>query len=95
MFTSNPFAELSASIPPAVMQTYVVVMVLLVVGGTLFDIMHKKSARYFFDNWRNSKNKAKRQVGGGEMVSVAVQTAVVDVMTSGNSATRGAELPIS
>ena len=37
MFTSNPFAELSASVPPAVMQTYVVVMALLVVAGTLFD----------------------------------------------------------
>jgi hypothetical protein len=65
------------------MQTYVVVMALLVVGGTLFDIIHKKSARYFFDNWRNSKNKAKQQVGGGEMVSVAVKTAVVDVALSG------------
>jgi len=83
MFTSNPFAELSASVPPTVMQTYVVVMALLVAGGTLIDIMHKKSARYFFDNWRNSKNKAKQQVGGGEMVAIAVQTAVVDVMTSG------------
>jgi hypothetical protein len=83
MITSNPFAELSASVPPTVMQTYVVVMALLVAGGTLFDIMHKKSARYFLNNWRNSKNKAKRQVGGGEMVSIAVQTAVVDVMTSG------------
>ena len=83
MFTSNPFAELSASVPPTVMQTYVVVMALLVAGGTLFDIVHKKSARYFFNNWRNSKNKAKQQVGGGEMVSIAVQTAVVDVMTSG------------
>ena len=79
MFTSNPFAELSASVPPAVMQTYVVVMALLVVGGTLFDIIHKRSARYFFDNWRDSKNKATKQVGGGEMVSIAVQTAVVDV----------------
>src|ERR1700693_559590 len=83
MFTSNPFAELSASVPPTVMQTYVVVMALLVVGGTLFDIVHKKSARYFFNNWRNSKKKAKQQIGGGEMVSIAVQTAVVDVVTSG------------
>ena len=83
MFTSNPFAELSASISPTVMQTYVAVMALLVAGGTLLDIMHKKSARYFFNNWRNSKNKAKQQVGGGEMISIAVQTAVVDVMTSG------------
>ena len=32
MFTSNPFAELSASVSPAVMQTYVVVMAILVVG---------------------------------------------------------------
>ena len=68
MFTSNPFAELSASIPPTVMQTYVVVMVLMVVGGTLLDIMHKKSAKYFFNNWRNAKNKGTRQVGSGEMV---------------------------
>ena len=83
MFTSNPFAELSAFIPPTVMQTYVVAMILLVAGGTLFDILHKRSAKYFFDHWRNAKNKAKQQVGGGEMVSIAVQTAVVDVMTSG------------
>ncbi len=83
MFTSNPFAELAASVPPTVMQTYVVIMALLVAGGTILDTIHKGSARYFFNNWRNSKNKAKRQVGGGEMVSVAVQTAVVDVMTSG------------
>jgi hypothetical protein len=83
MFSSNPFSELSASIPPAVMQAYVVVMVLLVVGGTIFDVMHKRSARYFFDNWRNSKNKAKHPVGSVNMVSAAVQTAVVDVMTSG------------
>ena len=83
MFTSNPFAELSASVPPTVMQTYVVVMALLVVGGTLFDIVHKRSARYFFDNWRDAKKKAKQQVGGGEMVSIAVQTAVVDVLASG------------
>jgi hypothetical protein len=65
------------------MQAYVVVMALLVVAGTILDITHKRSARYFFDNWRKSKKKAKKQVGGGEMISIAVQTAVVDVMTSG------------
>ena len=36
MITSNPFAELSASVPPIAMQTYVVVMALLVVAGLLF-----------------------------------------------------------
>ncbi len=83
MFTSNPFAELTASISPVMMQTYVIVMVLLVVAGTLFDIIHKGSARYFFLNMRKSKAKAKKQVGGGELVSIAVQTVVVDVLASG------------
>jgi hypothetical protein len=65
MFMSNPFAELSASVPPAVMQTYVVVMAFLVAGGTLFDIVHKKSATYFFNSWRNSTSKAKQRRDGG------------------------------
>jgi hypothetical protein len=59
MFTSNPFAELSGSVSPAIMQAYVILMALLVAGGTLFDIIHKKSAKYFFENWRASKAKAK------------------------------------
>lgn len=83
MFTSNPFAELSASIAPSVMQTYIIVMIILVAGGTVYDTIHKKSATYFFNNWRNAKKKGTRQVGGGEMVSLAVQTAVVDGLTSG------------
>ena len=82
MFTNNPFAELSASIPPAIMQTYVIVMVVLVVAGTLFDVLHKRSARYFFDNWRNAKNRGSRHVGGGEMASLALRTLFVEVLTS-------------
>ncbi|MFP6729998.1 MAG: adenylyl-sulfate reductase [Alphaproteobacteria bacterium] len=82
MFTSNPFAELSASIPPVVMQAYVVIMIILVVGGTLYDIIHKKSANYFFNNWRNAKNKGTQHVSGGDMVSLAVQTACVEGLTS-------------
>jgi hypothetical protein len=82
-FTTNPFAELSASLSPAVMQAYVVVMIVLVVAGTLFDVVHKGSARYFFENWRRSKSKAAKQPGGGELVQIALQTAVVDVLASG------------
>lgn len=83
MITSNPFAELSASIPPVVMQTFVVAMIVLVAAGTLFDIIHKGSARYFFENWRKSKSRSKKAVSTGELVSIAIQTGVVDVLTSG------------
>ncbi len=82
MFTTNPFAELSASIPPAVMQTYVVIMIILVAGGTLFDIVHKKSAKYFFSNWRKVKANGTSQVSSGEMASLAVRTAVMEGLAS-------------
>ncbi len=82
MFTSNPFAELSASISPTVMQTYVVIMIILVVGGTLYDVAHKKSAKYFFDNWRKARNKGTHKIGGGEMAALAIKTAAMDVLTS-------------
>jgi hypothetical protein len=80
MFTTNPFAALSSSIPPAVMQGFVVLMAVLVAAGTLFDVVHKGSARYFFANWRKSKARASRDVN---VVSIAVQTAVIDVLASG------------
>jgi len=83
MAISNPFAELSASVPPGFMKGYVLVMAFLVIAGTVFDVIHKKSAAYFFENWRNSRTRAKQQVGPAKMVSCAVQTAVVDVMGSG------------
>jgi hypothetical protein len=83
MFTGNPFAELAGSVPPAVMQTYVVIMIALVAAGTLFDIVHKGSARYFFENWRKANGKGSRQIGGGEFLSIAIQTGLVDVLASG------------
>lgn len=83
MFASNPFADISASISPAFMQGYVVVMFLLVVAGTLFEVIHKGSAKYFFENSRRSKRESKRPVEGGEVLSIAIKTVVVDVLASG------------
>src|SRR5207245_10980566 len=70
MFTNNPFATLGDSWSPLVMQVYIVLMIVLVAAGTLFDIVHKGSARYFFDYWRRSNGRAV-QVCGGELVAIA------------------------
>ncbi len=83
MLTSNPFAELSASIPTVVMQWYIILMVLLVIGGTLLDMIHKKSAQYFFENAKKAQKSAKRTVGGGEKASLAIQVLAKEVLTSG------------
>jgi len=82
MFTSNHFAELSAFIPVSVMQWYILIMIFLVIAGTLFDVMHKRSAEYFFRASQQSKSNAKREVSGGEKASLAVQTVLSEVLTS-------------
>jgi hypothetical protein len=83
MFTSNPFAALSEVISPAMMQGYVVLMVLLVIVGTILDMMHKKSAQYFFENAKKAQKSAKRSVGAGEKASIAASVLVNEVLTSG------------
>lgn len=81
MFT-NPFSELTAFIPSGVMQAYVIVMFLLVIGGTILDTIHKKSAKYFFDNAEKAKKSATREVSSSEKTSLAVQTLTSEVLTS-------------
>lgn len=83
MFASNPFAELATTIPFNVIQGYVILMCILVVGGTIIDMLHKKSAQYFFQKAEAAKASRTRTPGGGEMIGIAVSTVVVDVATSG------------
>ena len=57
-------------------------MFILVVGGTILDMMHKKSAQYFFENSEKAKKNAKRTLSGGEKTSLAVATLANEVLTS-------------
>jgi hypothetical protein len=87
MFATNPFADLSVSfITPEVMQWYLIVMILLVAGGTILDMMHKKSAKYFFMDSEKAKKNAKRSVGAGEKAGLAIATLANEVITSGEFA---------
>ncbi len=83
MFTNNPFATLPDVITPAMMQGYIVLMVLLVMAGTILDMLHKKSAQYFFENAKKAQKSAKREVSGGEKVAMAVSVLTNEVMTAG------------
>jgi hypothetical protein len=86
MFSINPFAELSTVISPSIIQGYIVLMFIMVVGGTILDMLHKKSAQYFFENAEKAKKNAKRTLSGGEKVSLAVATVANEVLTSGEFA---------
>ena len=82
MFTINPFIGLPGFISPLAMQIYVISMVVLVIGGTVLDMIHKKSAKFFFQNAEKAKAAAIRTVSGGEKASIALKTVVDDVLTS-------------
>ncbi|HET9469734.1 MAG TPA: adenylyl-sulfate reductase, partial [Usitatibacter sp.] len=83
MLTTNAFAAAAQQLPAGFLQWYLVVMVLAVIVGTVADMVHKGSARYFFANMGRARAKRKRELGGGELASIAVRTALEDVMTSG------------
>ena len=83
MLSQNAFATAAPLLAGGFLKWFLVVMFLAVVVGTLFEMAHKGSAKYFFANMRKAKARSKRELGGGELASIAIQTAVVDVMTSG------------
>lgn len=83
MFT-NPFSDLTQlNISTEIMQGYIVLMALLVIIGTVLDMMHKKSAKYFFEDAKKAKKNATRTVSSGEKAGLALKTLANEVLTSG------------
>ena len=83
MIEINPFAELSSTVSVGVMQGFVTVMIALVAGGTLFDIIHKGSAKYFFQRWSREKASKQREPSLNETVATIAKTTAHDVLTQG------------
>ena len=86
MITSNPFDAITALISSDIQQGYIILMAILVFLGTVLDMMHKKSAKYFFQDSEKQQKNAKRTVGAGEKAGLAVATLANEVLTSGEFA---------
>ena len=82
MLSNNPFADLSAFAPPALTAGYVVLMIVFVIGGTLFDVIHKGSARFFFRDWRDARKRSTKRLGPRHLSALALRTFCVEVLTS-------------
>ena len=90
MITVNPFSQLAESVTPILMQAYVIAMIILVLIGTIFDIIHKKNVKYFFVNARKAKKQATRNLRTGEKTSVLLRTIASDILTTSNCVSREA-----
>ena len=88
MFTDNPFIAVTDFLPPRFMPAYLVLMALAVVGGTLFDLYHKSSARFFAQQRRRSRAAATRQLSGADRVALAARTLAYEVASSGEFCNR-------
>ena len=82
MITNNPFSMLSESVPAIAMQSFVIAMGVLVVLGTLIDIIHKKNVKYFFENAKKAKKSAKKILSAGEKTAVVFKTVAYDIATT-------------
>ena len=82
MITINPFSELSGLVSSIIMQLFVVGMIILVIVGTLIDMIHKKNVKYFFENIKKSKKSATRSVNAIEKTSIVFKSVSSEILTT-------------
>jgi len=82
VFTNNPFAAVTEFFSPLAMQIYIVLMVLAVVIGTLFDVYHKGSAKFFARRKEEYQARATRRLSGGDTLGLAIAT-IAEAAVSG------------
>lgn len=83
MFTTNPFIPLADFTSQGFLQGYVILMILAVAIGTVFDLLHKRSAEFFAQDWKRSRAAATRQLSTGDMAAIAAKTLAHDIATFG------------
>jgi hypothetical protein len=83
MFIPNPFTALTAFVSPVFMQGYIILMVLAVLLGTLYDVLHDRKLGFFRQDRRRAWAAAQRQLGAADMAAIAVKTLAHDIATFG------------
>jgi hypothetical protein len=83
MFTTNPFTPLTDFMSPGVMQGYIVLMVLAVAIGTLFDLLRDKKLTFFLQERQRAQAAAKQPLSAADRAAIAARTLLHDIATFG------------
>ena len=82
MLTTNPFVDNVLNVPFVALQIFLILMVVLTIGGVVLDMIHKKNVKFFFENAKKAKLSATKSVPTGKKVAIIAKTLAHDVATS-------------
>lgn len=88
MFTSNPFSALTAFLSPGFLQIYVALLMVAVVAGTAYDLLHDGKARFFLQDRRRARAAATRPLGVMDRAALVIRTLFIDIATFGEFCNR-------
>jgi hypothetical protein len=83
MFSTNPFAALTAFVPAGALQGYLVLMAVAVALGTVVDLVAGRKARFFLAQRQHARAMARRRLGALETAAVTARTVATDIATFG------------
>jgi len=82
MLNINPFSILAETLSPIAMQYFVIAMIVLIVAGTIIQMINHKNLTYFLANAKKAKLAATKKLGIAEKTSIVAKTTVVDIGTT-------------
>ncbi len=83
MFTANPFTALNTLLTPGFMQGYIVLMLLAVVFGTLYDVLHDKKLTFFRQDRRHARAATRHPPDFAALIAIVAKTISHDIATFG------------
>ena len=82
MFETNPFSLLSDVVPTLVMQGFIIAMIVLIILGTIIQMINHKNLTYFLNNAKKAKLSATKSLTTGERIAVISKTIASDIATT-------------
>ena len=82
MMSINPYSALAETVPSVLIQGFVLLMLVLILFGTVIQMIHHKNITYFFNNAKKAKLSAERELGTGEKATIIAKTVVHDIATT-------------
>jgi len=82
MMSTNPYSVLSESVPSTFIQGFVLLMLLLILLGTVIQMIHHKNITYFLNNAKKAKLSAEKELSAGEKTAIIAKTIVHDIATT-------------